>query len=189
MAEIIDSILSRRSIRLFMPEPVDRQTLILLLKAATSAPTACNSQPREFIVVTEPETLARVRDKFLFARYNTPAAIVVCGNVGIADNSAACDHRVMDCSAATENTLITAAGIGLSAVWIGVNPYPSRIRLLAEILGIPKNVTPLGMVYVGHPAESKEPRTQSEERRVHWLCYEPRKRKPKTKNAKYQPRR
>ncbi|HSL44787.1 MAG TPA: nitroreductase family protein [Anaerolineales bacterium] len=187
MPEIIDTILSRRSIRHFTPEPVDHETLVLLLKAAMSAPTACNSQPWEFIVATEQEVLDRIRDKFLFARYNAPAAIVVCGNVRIANNSAARDHWVMDCSAATENILIAAAGMGFGAVWIGVYPYPSRIKILAELLGIPENVTPLSMVYVGHPAEQKEPRTHYDEHRVYWQCYEPRKRRSKIKNAKYLP--
>ena len=187
MPEIIDVILSRRSIRQFRPEPVDHGTLVLLLKAAMSAPTACNSQPWEFIVMTEPEMLDQIREKFLFARYNAPAAIVVCGNVRIANNSAARDHWVQDCSAATENILIAAAGLRLGAVWIGVYPYPSKIKPLADVLGIPKEVTPLSMVLVGHPAEFKEPRTQYDEHRVYWQCYESRKRKSKIKNAKYLP--
>lgn len=187
MHEIINIILSRRSIRHFTPEPVDCETLKLLLQAAMSAPTACNSQPWEFIVVTEPEILDQIRAKFLFARYNAPAAIVVCGNVSIANNSAAREHWVQDCSAATENILIAAAGMGLGAVWIGVYPYPSKIKPLVDVLGIPGHVTPLSMVLVGHPAEQKESRTQYDEHRIYWQCYEPRKRKPKIKNAKYLP--
>jgi nitroreductase len=187
MPEIIDTILSRRSIRQFTSEPVDRESLVLLLKAAMSAPTACNSQPWEFIVVTEPEVLDTIREKFLFARYNAPAVIVVCGNVRIANNSAARDHWVQDCSAATENILLAGVGLGLGAVWIGVYPYPGKIKPLAEVLGIPNDVIPLSMVMVGHPAETKEPRTQYDERRVYWQSYEQRKRKSKIKNAKHLP--
>jgi nitroreductase len=187
MPEIIDIILSRRSIRQFTNEPVDHETLIFLLKAAMSAPTACNSQPWEFIVVTEPEVLSQIREKFLFARYNAPAAIVVCGNVSIANNSVGREHWVQDCSAATENILIAAAGMGLGAVWIGVYPYPSKIKPVAETLGIPEHVTPLSMVYVGHPAEVKDPRTQYDQHKVYWQCYEPRKRKLKIKNARLLP--
>jgi nitroreductase len=77
--EIIKFICNRRSIRHFTPEPLENETLILLLKAAMSAPTACNSQTWEFIVVTEQEILDEIRSRFLFARYNAPAAIVVCG--------------------------------------------------------------------------------------------------------------
>jgi nitroreductase len=94
---------------------------------------------------------------------------------------------VQDCSAATENILIAAAGMGLGAVWIGVYPYPSKSKPLVEVLGIPENVTPLSMVLVGHPAETKEPRTQYDEHRVYWQCCEPRKRKAKIKNAKFLP--
>lgn len=187
MPEIVDILFSRRSIRQFTEQPVDHETLVLLLKAAMAAPTACNSQPWEFIVVTEPQVLQTIRSSFLFARYNAPAAIVVCGNVGIANNSAAREHWVQDCSAATENILIAAAGMGLGAVWIGVYPYPSKIKPLAEALGIPEHVVPLSMVMIGHPAETKEPRTQYDEHRVYWQCYEPRKRRPKIKNAKLLP--
>ncbi len=187
MPHIIDTILRRRSIRHFTPEPVDDETLTLLLKAAMSAPTACNSQPWEFIVVTQEEVLEQIRGKLLFARYKAPAAIVVCGNVGIANNSAARDHWVQDCSAAIENILIAVAGLELGAVWIGIYPYPSKIKPISEVLGIPENVIPLGMVYVGHPAEAKELRTQYDEHKVYWQCYEPRKRKVKIKNAKYNP--
>ena len=187
MTEILDILFSRRSIRQFTAQPVDPETLVLLLKAAMAAPTACNSQPWEFIVVTEPQVLQAIRSSFLFARYNAPAAIVVCGNVRIANNSAAREHWVQDCSAATENILIAAAGMGLGAVWIGVYPYPSKIKPMAEVLGIPEHVVPLSMVMIGHPAETKEPRTQYDEHRVYWQCYEPRKRRPKLKNAKHLP--
>lgn len=185
MSDIIDVILRRRSIRQFTSEGICEETLTLLLKAAMSAPTACNSQPWEFIVVTETAILDEIRNKLLFARYNAPAAIVVCGNVNIANNSAAREHWVQDCSAATENILIAAVGLGLGAVWIGVYPYPSKIKPLTEVLGIPEKAIPLSMVYIGHPAETKQARTQYDPHKVYWQHYEPRKRRPKIKNAKY----
>jgi nitroreductase len=185
MPGIIDILLSRRSIRHFTPKPLDHATLILLLKAAMAAPTACNSQPWEFIVLTEPEVLVQIREKFLAARYKAPAAIVVCGNQSVANNSVARFHWEQDCSAATENILIAAAGMGLGAVWIGVHPLPNKVKSLSEILGIPEHVIPLSIVYVGHPAETKEPRTQYDEHKVYWQCYEPRKRRAKIKNAKF----
>jgi len=45
----------------------------------------------------------------------------------------------------------------------------------------------LSMIFVGHPAEIKAPRTQYDEHRVYWQYYEPRKRRSKIKNAKYIP--
>ncbi len=82
--------------------------------------------------------------------------------------------------------LIAAAGLGLGAVWIGVYPHPSHPQGVAEILGIPEGVIPLCVICVGHPAEEKPARTQYDEHRVHWQCYEPRKRRAKLKNAKYE---
>jgi hypothetical protein len=34
-------------------------------------------------------------------------------------------------------------------------------------------VTPLNLIGLGYPAEEKEPRTQYDEKRVHWQLYEP----------------
>lgn len=187
MDPILEIIFSRRSIRQFTPQPLSEDTLIWLLKAAMAAPTACNSQPWEFIVVTEPDTLSEIRARLPFARYQTPAAIVVCGNPGIGHNSAAEAHWVQDCSAATENILIAATGMGLGAVWIGVHPYPSKAKPIAELLGIPAEVAPFSIVYVGYPAEEKPARTQYDEHRVYWQCYQSRKRRAKIKNAKYLP--
>jgi nitroreductase len=75
--QIIDTIFRRRSIRRYVDKPVERDKLELLLHAAMAAPSACNSQPWESIVVTEAEVLDRLRDRLRSARYNAPAAIVV----------------------------------------------------------------------------------------------------------------
>jgi nitroreductase len=184
MNEVLQTIFRRRSIRKFTDQPVDDESLTLLLEAAMSAPTASNSQPWEFIVITKPETLDRIRGKLHFAKYNAPAAIVVCGNPSIANNSSGKRYWEQDCSAATENILIAATSLGLGTVWIGIHPLPSVIKLICEMLDIPEHVTPLSMVYVGYPAEEKTARTQYDQHRVYWQKYEPRKRKPRIKNAK-----
>jgi nitroreductase len=186
MPDVLEWIQRRRSIRQFTEQPVERASLEILLKAAMSAPTACNSQPWEFIVITEKEILDSLRSRLLFMRYNAPAAVVVCGNPEIANNSAGKTYWVQDCSAAMENLLLAAVGLGLGAVWIGVYPLPSVIKPVSDLLGIPEHVTPLGIALVGHPAEEKSPRTQYDRRRVYWEVYEPRKTRAKKKNAKKQ---
>lgn len=187
MADILETIFKRRSVRQFTAQPLEQEMIHCLLEAAMAAPTACNSQPWEFVVVTEPAVLDQLRSKLLFARYNAPCVVAVCGNPGIAHNKAGRDYWVQDCSAAMENLLIAAAGLGLGAVWIGVYPVPSVIRPVREVLNLPEAVTPLGLAMVGYPAEGAlpHPRTQYAEHRVHWQVYEPRKPRAKIKNAKF----
>lgn len=185
MSDIIDTIFRRRSIRRYQDKPVERDKLELLLRAAMAAPTACNSQPWEFIVVTETEVLDRLRDKLRFGDYNAPAAIVVLGNVKIANNSAAKRYWIQDCCAAMQNILLAATGLDLGSVWIGVHPLSSVEKTVRRILDIPEEVTPLGIVYVGYPDEDKAPQTRYDGRRVYWEHYGPRKRRAKKKNAKH----
>jgi nitroreductase len=150
-----------------------------------AAPTAANAQPWEFVVVDEPERLALLKGSLPFGKYNAPSAIVVCGNPSRSNNSAGEMYWVQDCSAAVENILIAAAGMDLGSVWIGVYPGKSRVDAVRKVLNIPDSVTPLGAVYVGYPAEQKDPRTQYDEYRVHWQIYEERKRRAKLKDAKH----
>ena len=185
--DVLEAIFARRSIRRYTAQAVEPEKLASLLQAAMAAPNACNSQPWEFIVVTEPDILARLQGKLYAGHYNAPAAIVVCGNQSIANNSAARFYWVQDCSAATENILIAATGLGLATVWIGVYPLPSVVQPVSEVLNIPEQVIPLCVVYVGYPAEEKPPRTQYDTHRVHWQQYEVRKKRAKVKNAKYLP--
>ncbi len=49
--EILEAILRRRSIRKFLPEPIDREILTNILKISRRAPSSVNSQPWEFTVV------------------------------------------------------------------------------------------------------------------------------------------
>ena len=52
MNELIHTIYQRRSVRAYLNRPVEKELLIELLKAAMAAPSACNSQPLEFLVIT-----------------------------------------------------------------------------------------------------------------------------------------
>jgi len=171
MENVLNMVFKRRSVRIFSKKSVDEETLTKLLQAAMAAPSASNSRPWEFIAITEPDTLEKLRKSLKYGKYNAPAAIVVCANIKLAQNESAMRFWVQDCSAATENILIAAAGMGLGTVWIGSYPKEDVMEIEREILGIPEDVTPLSLVYVGYPAEEPQPRTQYDEERVHWEKY------------------
>jgi nitroreductase len=184
MDPIPDAMLRRRSIRKYTDQPVEPEKLDLLLQAAMAAPSAMNCRPWEFVVVTEPDTLAQFRKRLLFGNRNAPAAILVCGNPSLSTNPAARLFWVQDCSAAAENILVAAVGLGLGTVWVGVHPVAGFVRTVRQIASLPKHVTPLGLIYVGYPAEKKSPRTQYDADRVHWQAYEKGMRQKKVRDMK-----
>ena len=171
MNVILDTIFKRRSIRKYTDQPVEPEKLDLLLKAGMAAPSAMNCKPWEFIVVTDADKLAQFRKRLIFGDRNAPVAIVVCGNPGLSTNPAARLFWIQDCSAAAENILVAAVGLGLGTVWIGVHPVVNFVKTVREIMSIPKKVTPLCIIYVGYPQDEKPARTQYDEQRVYWQGY------------------
>ena len=77
--ELLEAIRTRRAIRRFKKEPVPPDLIEKLLEAARWAPSSVNSQPWEFIVVTDPETKKRMSRAFVFGPFlnEAPLAIVV----------------------------------------------------------------------------------------------------------------
>ncbi len=136
-----------------------------------AAPTAMNIKPWEFVVVTDPETLKQIRSALMFGNYNAPAAVIVCGNTSFFKHPMAAKFWVQDCSAATENILLAAVGLGLGTVWLGVHPIHNFEKRIQRILSLPGHVKPLNVIYVGYPDEEKPPRTQFNPDRVHWDQY------------------
>jgi nitroreductase len=168
---MIETIYSRRSIRKFQDRPVEKEKLETLLKAAMAAPTAMNSKPWEFVIVTQPEGMAKIRSVMILGRYTAPAAIIVCGNTSFFRRPVANNFWVQDCSAATENILLAAVELGLGTVWLGVHPIHNFSKQISKVLGLPKAVQPLNVIYVGYPNEEKPARTQYDPERVHWEVY------------------
>jgi len=168
MPDILDHIFSRRSIRQYTEQAVSREDILRLLQAGMAAPSASNRRPWEFIVVTDRELLGKLRKGLIFGRYRPPLAIAVCGNMRRALPGPARDFWIQDCSAAAQNILLAATGMGLGSVWIGVHPIKPLAKVVSRVLSIPDHIVPLGVIYVGHPAETKEPRTQYDESRVSW---------------------
>lgn len=177
-------IFKRRSIRKYKDKPIEHETLIDLLKAGMAAPTACNNQPWEFVVVTK--NIESLRKKLCFGNYNAPVAIVVCGNLKIAKGGLE-RYWEQDCSAAMENILIAATEHGLGSIWIGLHPLESAIKPIRDLLEIPDYVIPLGIALIGYSAEDKEARSQYNEKRIYWESYDQsRKHRSRAKNTKFE---
>ncbi|MBR3454128.1 MAG: nitroreductase family protein [Bacteroidaceae bacterium] len=68
------------------------------------------------------------------------------------------NSRIQDCSAATENILLAAHGLGLGAVWTGLYPGEDRVKAMSELLKLPDTIIPLCAIIIGYPAESPQPK-------------------------------
>lgn len=176
--------MKRRSIRSYQKRDVEKEKIEFIIKAAMSAPSACNTQPWEFIIVTEKTVLEEIKTQLPMARYNAPCAVVVCGNTSLCRNTK--QMWVQDCSAAMENILLAATSIGLGSLWVGVYGVEPFVKKVTKVMGLPDHVLPLGIAYIGYSNEVKEPRTQYNERRVYHEIYDiSRKHRARPKNLKH----
>ena len=168
MNATVQTILTRKSVRQFTAEPVTEAQIDTLLRCAMAAPTAVNSQPWDFIVVTDRSLLDTIGTRYPNTRIssNVQVAIVPCGNMQ-KTFAAAPDFWIDDLSAATENLLLAAHSMGLGAVWCGIY-HTDRVKGIQEILGLPEYIVPLCIVPIGHPAEDPEPKDKFKTENIHY---------------------
>ncbi|MEA4811069.1 MAG: nitroreductase family protein [Anaerolineaceae bacterium] len=167
----LDFIFKRHSIRKFTNQPVSDEMIKDLLEAAMAAPNAMNMQTWHFVVVRDPQRLAKIRQVMPFGKMESPLAISVCGNLGNVKRLVAENFWVQDCSAATENLLLAANALGLGAVWCGVHPIKTLVKGLSGVLGLPVWVVPLNVIYIGHPDEEKPASTRFNEKKISYDTY------------------
>lgn len=165
--EAIKNIMTRRSIRKYTGQSVEKEKIKILLKAAMSAPSAGNQQPWDFIVITQKEIIKKVRQASPHAGplKDAPLCIIVCVDL---QKERYPGNWVLDCSAATENILLAAHAIGLGAVWLGAYPEQDRMEYISRIFNLQENIKPMAVISIGYPAEKKCPADRFTDTNVHW---------------------
>lgn len=168
--EVEEAILTRRSVRKYQGRPVPEEKIRRLLQAAMAAPSAGNSQPWHFVVITDRQTLAELAriNPYAAMAAEAPVAILICGDTTVERYAG---YWVVDCAAAAENLLLAAHGLGLGAVWTGVYPRSERMEGLQRLLRLPAHIMPHSLIPLGFPAEKppREDRYQAD--RVHRNCW------------------
>jgi len=164
---VFNAIYKRRSIRFFdSAKKVERSKIIKLLKVAMAAPSACNIQPWDFIVVDNDKTIEGIKDSIeKYGDYNTPLIMVITGNNKFIPWK---DNGIIDCALAMENIMIAAPVLGLGTVCIG----GFNRKKVKDILNIPDDIEAIGMLYIGYPKEYKRNRTKYFEEAIHWNAYD-----------------
>ena len=162
MNDIIQNILSRRSVRAFTDKAVSREDTELLIKAALYAPSARNLQTWKFTALTQradieklSEAIGKVLGREGYDMYK-PALVI------IPSNTKESPYGKEDNACALENIFLAAHSLGLGSVWInqlqGIGEEP-EIRELLRSWEIPDDHTVYGIAAIGYPAEgaTREP--------------------------------
>ena len=167
---VIENIMTRTSIRAFTDQPVDETTVEKILRAGMAAPTAVNRQPWAFVVVNDRAQMERLREVHPYAQMLKSAqlAIIVCGDMERALPGPTQGYWIQDASAATENILLAAPGLGLGAVWCGVYPNQDVLPKVKEVLEMPSNITPLNIIPIGYPAQDPQPKDKWKPENIHY---------------------
>lgn len=165
--EVLDALFNRRSIRRYTTEPVQDDILQALLKAGMYAPSAVNKQPWEFIVFRNRETMRQVVEVHPNASMllQADAAILICWDEHRQHDAG---YGPVDCSAATQNILLAAHGLGLGAVWVGIYPRQARMDAVQKIFNLPPHIHGFAIVSIGYPAEHKASPDRFDKGKIHW---------------------
>lgn len=165
--DAMEAIISRRSIRQYLPQDISDDIIQKLLKAAMNAPSAGNQQPWHYVVIRNRQVLDEIPKFHQYAQMLKRArlAIAVCGDL---EKQLHEGYWIQDCSAATQNILLAAHALGLGAVWLGVYPREDRVRNLKSLLVLPEHVLPLCLIAIGYPDEQKPPAERFLPDRIHY---------------------
>ena len=164
---LLDIIKTRRSIRKFTEKEISDQQIDEILTAAMYAPSAANQQPWHFIVVRNKETFQKIQTFHPFSQMLSQAnvAILVCGDSALETKQG---YWPIDCGAATQNILLSAHGLGLGAVWLGIYPVHERQQGITDLFSLPENVHPFSLIAMGYPAEEKKLPERFKPERIHF---------------------
>jgi nitroreductase len=155
----------------FKKNPVPRDDLNKILEAGVLAPSGCNRQTTEFIVIDDPKTLERIRTVVTMSAVLTAPAEILC--LVNAERDPKDNYEIEDCAAAVENMLLAITALGYASVWLdGALRSGGRAQQLADILGIPQEKVVRVMLPVGEPVTAPQgPGKLDVEQRVFWNAY------------------
>jgi nitroreductase len=165
--EVLEAIFTRRSIRKFTGQPISDDDLHTILRAGCYAPSASNHQPWHFVVVKDYSTLQTIALDHPYAKMMPQAGccIVACGDK---QEQGTTGFLVEDCSAAIQNMLLAAHGLGLGAVWCGLYPLSPRMKTIRALLQLPAHILPIGMIALGYKNEERSTGERYDPGKVHF---------------------
>jgi nitroreductase len=149
---------NRRSIRRFLPTPVETEKLRACLEAARLAPSAHNVQPWRFVIVDDLELNDRLAAAAFSGIYSgskfaaqAPIIIVLLVKRGLVAHHLGgrfqnVHYHLIDMGIAGEHIVLQAEELGLATCWMGWFNY----RQVRKVLKIPRKFKVVAMMPIGY---------------------------------------
>lgn len=163
----------RYSVRNYLSTPIEEEKLVRVVETALLAPSAVNFQPWKFVLVTDPELLAKLhscyhRDWFKSA----PACIVAIGDhdKGWHRPTDGKDFTDIDVAIAIDHLMLAATEVGLGTCWI----CHFNAEKCAEYFNLSSNLEPIAMIPIGYPIPGTAPEKKRKtiDQLVSWNSFE-----------------
>lgn len=149
------TLISRRSVRVYNEREVEEEKMKLLLETLRQSQSAANKQPWHFILLKKGSERNQFEELLHRETFKTASLIIVA----CADPDSSWERKydgkryaVVDVTIAVTDMIAVATSLGLGTCWIA-SFDPIRVR---EVLGIPDNIIPVGIITIGYPEENQE---------------------------------
>ena len=164
--------MQRRSIYQFKPEAVPYEKITAILEAGRWAPSYANSQPWEFITVTDTklkQEIVEIAKEAMAAHAGIEGAHVIIATC--VDPEKDPYHFIEDGAVATQNMALAAHSLGLATYWVGMlsstNDRKSVEYKIKQVLNVPERIRVISLLPIGVPAYSIE----KQRKRLEEICY------------------
>lgn len=147
--ETWDAITARRNVREFAARTIPDADLNRILEAGRRAPSSQNTQPWDFVVVTEPEQLRALANVWRGAGHVAGSAATVALVVEERQDARTPERIRYDLGQTTMAMMITAADLGIGSGHSAVGDQDEARR----VLGVPDDRTVAYLIDFGYPAD------------------------------------
>ena len=170
---VIETIMSRRSVRKYKPQPVGRDTMQTILNCGINAPNGMNRQSWEVRVVDNQEFIAGVTEAFLKENPKMgedPSFVNMFRNaptVAFIANDPSYGMSAIDCGLLGENMILSAWSMGIGSCCLGgpagFFKTPAGAEYL-ERLGFSEGYELLYCIAFGYPDETPAAKPRNAEK-------------------------
>jgi len=160
--DTLEAIRKRRSVREYTGGPIPKEDLETIVDAGRLAATGSNRQPWDFIVITDPEMIQKLK---VASQWMEKAGAIIAVVMDPASR-----WWVEDGSAAVENMLIASTALGYGSCWLEGYTLPREEEFKA-LLNVPQEKRLLTLIPIGVPVEWPTREKKSLEEVIHWETY------------------